>query len=120
MSEGQRLAAKLKTARDRLLVGAQHVSEGDSPWRPAPGGGAEIASSAPAAGIPPGEWSVVEILSHLVDVDRHWLREALAIRDDSDHVFVHFDDERWKEDPPTPEKNRWKASWPASPSLTPR
>jgi uncharacterized damage-inducible protein DinB len=42
------------------------------------------------------EWSVIEVLAHLPDVDRHWLAQALAIRDNPDHVFVHFDDDRWK------------------------
>jgi uncharacterized damage-inducible protein DinB len=42
------------------------------------------------------EWSIVEVLAHLPDVDRHWLAQALAIRADPEHTFVHFDDERWK------------------------
>lgn len=46
---------------------------------------------------PPGdEWSVLDVLRHIPDVDRHWLEQALAIHDDATHVFVHFDDERWK------------------------
>lgn len=47
-----------------------------------------------------GEWSVVEVLAHLPDVDRHWLEQALLIRDNPDHIFVHFDDERWKRNHP--------------------
>ena len=53
--------------------------------------------------------------SHLVDVDRHWLHEALAIRDDTDHVFVHFDDERWKADHPDAREESLE-SVPASPA----
>jgi uncharacterized damage-inducible protein DinB len=47
------------------------------------------------------EWSIIEVLAHLIDVDNHWLDEALAIRDDSDHTFVGFDDDRWKREHPT-------------------
>ena len=46
------------------------------------------------------EWSVIEVLTHLPDVDRHWLAQALAIRDNPDHLFVHFDDDRWKREHP--------------------
>ncbi len=46
------------------------------------------------------EWSIIEVLTHLIDVDEHWLTQALAIRDDSEHTFVHFDDERWKREHP--------------------
>ena len=42
------------------------------------------------------EWSIIEVVAHLADVDRHWLGQALAIRDNAQHIFVHFDDERWK------------------------
>jgi uncharacterized damage-inducible protein DinB len=46
------------------------------------------------------EWSIVEVLAHLPDVDHHWLAQALAIPDDPEHLFVHFDDDRWKRDHP--------------------
>jgi uncharacterized damage-inducible protein DinB len=42
------------------------------------------------------DWSIIEVLAHLIDVDRHWLAQALALRDDPRHVFVPFDDDRWK------------------------
>jgi hypothetical protein len=45
-------------------------------------------------------WSAIEVLAHISDVDAHWLSEALAIRDDPDHTFVHFDDEHWKREHP--------------------
>jgi uncharacterized damage-inducible protein DinB len=41
-------------------------------------------------------WSVLEVLAHLIDVDYHWLREAVAMRDEPGHLFIPFDDERWK------------------------
>jgi len=46
------------------------------------------------------EWCIVEVLAHLVDVDRHWLAQALAIRDDPRHLFAHFDDAKWKAEHP--------------------
>lgn len=48
----------------------------------------------------PEEWSIVEVLAHLPNVDRHWLAQALAIRDNPEHLFVHFDDDRWKREHP--------------------
>ena len=45
-------------------------------------------------------WSIIEVLAHLIEVDRHWLRQALALRNDAQHVFVPFDDERWKREHP--------------------
>jgi len=46
------------------------------------------------------EWSMIEVIAHLADVDAHWLGQALAIRDDPEHLFVHFDDGRWKREHP--------------------
>ena len=40
------------------------------------------------------------MLAHLIDTDYHWLSQALAIRDKPGHLFVHFDDERWKTEHP--------------------
>jgi uncharacterized damage-inducible protein DinB len=45
-----------------------------------------------------GEWSVLEVLAHLVDVDYHWLAQAIAMRDDSAHMFTGFDDTAWKQE----------------------
>ncbi len=44
----------------------------------------------------PNEWSIIEVLTHQVDVDHHYLSEALAIRANSEHAFIVFDDEAWK------------------------
>lgn len=46
------------------------------------------------------EWSAIEVLAHLIDVDYHWLGEASAIQHDPGHLFVHFDDARWKAEHP--------------------
>jgi uncharacterized damage-inducible protein DinB len=45
---------------------------------------------------PPGEWSVAEVLSHLVDVDYYYLSEALATCAQARRSFQYFDDETWK------------------------
>jgi uncharacterized damage-inducible protein DinB len=47
-----------------------------------------------------GEWSIVEVLAHSIDVDRHYLAQALAIRDTAGYLFVHFDDGKWKTENP--------------------
>jgi uncharacterized damage-inducible protein DinB len=43
-----------------------------------------------------GEWSVLEVLAHLVATDHHYVSEALAMRDKPGHMLVHFDDAAWK------------------------
>jgi len=45
-----------------------------------------------------GEWAAIEVLAHLPDVDRYYLSEARAIRDEPGHTFVYFDDEAWIRD----------------------
>jgi uncharacterized damage-inducible protein DinB len=42
------------------------------------------------------EWSVFEVLAHLVDVDYFYLAQAQGIHRGPDYTFVPFDDERWK------------------------
>jgi hypothetical protein len=39
---------------------------------------------------------VLEVLAHLIDCDHHYASEALAMRDQRDHMLVHFDDGAWK------------------------
>ncbi len=73
------LRAALRAARKKLLAAAGSLSDDDLRHRPSDDG-----------------WSAIEILAHLIDVDRHWLREAQAIAADPTHVFTHFDDKRWK------------------------
>jgi uncharacterized damage-inducible protein DinB len=53
------------------------------------------------------EWSVLEVVAHMIDVDRHWLEQALAMRDKADHLFVHFDDAQWKEEHSAILEARW-------------
>ncbi len=75
------LRAALRAARKKLLAAAGSLSDDDLRHRPSDDG-----------------WSAVEILAHLIDVDRHWLRQALAIAAGPAHVFEHFDDNRWKQE----------------------
>ncbi|MDP2674574.1 MAG: DinB family protein [Dehalococcoidia bacterium] len=46
------------------------------------------------------EWSVLEIVAHMSDVDSHYLKQAVAMRDGRDHLFIYFDDTRWKSEHP--------------------
>jgi uncharacterized damage-inducible protein DinB len=43
-------------------------------------------------------WAPVEVLAHIVDVDRFYLSEARAIRDEPGRMFIYFDDDAWKRD----------------------
>ena len=83
MADAQQLANELRVARQRVLDAAAGLSDDEARARPAD-----------------DEWSVIEVLAHLVDLDRHWLEQALLLRDVPDHVFVNFDDERWKREHP--------------------
>ena len=71
----------LKASRSALLHAASDVSPERAVLRPAD-----------------GEWSVLEVMAHLVDVDYHWATQALAMRDNPTHMFAGFDDARWKEE----------------------
>jgi len=73
------LAGRLRFTRARLLEAAARVAPDKRALRPAD-----------------GEWSVIEVLAHLIDADYHWLAQAEALRDVPDHLFVGFDDELWK------------------------
>jgi uncharacterized damage-inducible protein DinB len=42
------------------------------------------------------EWSVIEVLAHLVDTDYFYLGEALAAAATAGHHFRYFDDEAWQ------------------------
>src|SRR6266498_3790555 len=47
------------------------------------------------------DWSILEVLSHLVDVDYFYLGEALAMKNQANYGFRYFDDEDWKRRHPT-------------------
>lgn len=42
------------------------------------------------------EWSVLEVVAHLIHVDYHWLAQAQSMRDNAGYLFVPFDDAKWK------------------------
>lgn len=46
------------------------------------------------------EWSVLEVVAHLIDVDYHYLGQALAARRNPGHAFQYFDDATWKAERP--------------------
>jgi uncharacterized damage-inducible protein DinB len=83
VTNAQDLIETLKASRSALLQAASGVSPESAVLRPAD-----------------GEWSVLEVLAHLVDVDYHWATQALAMRDNPRHMFVGFDDAGWKEEHP--------------------
>lgn len=79
-----------KKLREQILAGRTALLEATN------GLTEQLARARPAS----QGWSAIEVLGHIPDVDDHWLSEALAIRDDPDHTFVHFDEERWKREHP--------------------
>jgi uncharacterized damage-inducible protein DinB len=77
------LVDDLRNARSELLAACQNVSDGDVHRRPNGSG-----------------WAIIELLAHLPDVDRYYLRQAKLLRDVPGHTFVYFDDEAWARENP--------------------
>jgi uncharacterized damage-inducible protein DinB len=77
----QELTETLKVSRRALLQAASNVTPERAVLRPAD-----------------SQWSVLEVLAHLIDVDYHWATQALAMRDNPTHMFVGFDDAGWKDE----------------------
>src|SRR6187200_318158 len=69
----------LEASRSALLLAASGVTPERTAQRPGD-----------------GEWSVLEVLAHLIDCDYHYGAEAQAMRETPDHMLVHFDDGAWK------------------------
>ena len=69
----------LKASRSALLQAASEASPARAVLRPAH-----------------GEWSVLEVLAHLVDTDYHYAQQAIAMRENPNHMLMHFNDEVWK------------------------
>lgn len=78
MSCAFHLVDELRNARSELLTVCQDVLDADLRRRPAD-----------------GEWSVIELLAHMPDVDRYYLSQAQKLRDVPGHTFVYFDEEAW-------------------------
>ncbi len=68
----------LRAAREELLASCANASDEAIRRRPDEG------------------WAPIEVLAHIADVDRYYLSEARAIRDEPGRMFVYFDDEAWK------------------------
>jgi uncharacterized damage-inducible protein DinB len=83
------LAERLAASRRALLAAGKGLTDA-------------AARSRPAA----DEWSVLEVLAHLVDTDYHYAQEALAMRDHRPHMLVPFDDAAWKRDHPDVNERR--------------
>jgi uncharacterized damage-inducible protein DinB len=73
------LTESLRAARRRLLTLVEGLTQDEALRRPSR-----------------DEWSIIEILAHLIEVDRFYLSQALAMRDGPDHLLSYFDDEAWK------------------------
>ena len=73
------LTETLKASRGALLAAAYGVTHERAVMRPSE-----------------GEWSVLEVFAHFVDCDYHYALQALAMRDNPNHMLVHFDDVVWK------------------------
>jgi uncharacterized damage-inducible protein DinB len=78
-SDVQDLTKRIRASRRALMSAAEEASGERLVKRPSE-----------------GEWSVLEILAHLVDVDYHYLAQAQGIHKGPDYTFVRFDDDRWK------------------------
>jgi hypothetical protein len=75
------LAATLRASRRVLLQTASGVTPESAVKRPAD-----------------GEWSVIEVLAHLIDTDYHYAAQAVAMRDKPPHMLAYFNDGAWKEE----------------------
>ncbi|HLF79073.1 MAG TPA: DinB family protein [Dehalococcoidia bacterium] len=79
----QDIVETLRMARARLLSRVAGLSQAEVTRRPTE-----------------DEWSIIEVLAHMIDVDRFYLGEAIAMRDGQDHLLAYFDDDRWKREHP--------------------
>ncbi len=41
----------------------------------------------------PREWSILEVLAHMIDVDYFYLGQAMAMKDHEAYLFQYFDDD---------------------------
>jgi uncharacterized damage-inducible protein DinB len=86
MSAAEELCAQLSSARQRFLSSAASISEAVARRRP-----------------DDDEWSVIEVLAHMIDVDDYYLGQALLLRDQPRPAFNYFDDDTWKRRHPSPD-----------------
>ena len=87
MTCSSHLVNELRAARGELLAVCRDAPDDALRHRP------------PSTHPEPVEgWAALEVLAHIADVDRYYLSQARAIRDDPGHAFVYFDDEAWKRD----------------------
>jgi len=71
--------AQLCDSRAALLAAMEGIDEGKLRTRPGP-----------------GEWCVIEVLAHMVDVDNEYLAQALKTVEEPGRQFTYFDDVTWK------------------------
>jgi len=93
MTCASHLLDDLRAAREELLAGCAGASDEAMRHRPR----ADHPEPAEGRRPEPAEgWAPIEVLAHIADVDRYYLSEARAIRDEPGRMFVHFDDDAWK------------------------
>ncbi|MGE0057589.1 MAG: DinB family protein [Dehalococcoidia bacterium] len=85
MSTSEGLCAQLSTARQRFLASVRDLSDAHSRIRPAG-----------------NEWSILEVLAHMIDVDDFYLGQAQLLRKQPGATFNYFDDDAWKRAHPLP------------------
>jgi uncharacterized damage-inducible protein DinB len=85
MSAAADVCAQIASARQRFLESVNGISNDDARLRPGP-----------------DEWSVIEVLAHMIDVDDFYLEQALLLRDAPGSLFSYFDDDAWKRIHPSP------------------
>ena len=86
MAAAEDLCAELSSARRRFLEASHGLSDANSHRRPTG-----------------DQWSVIEVLAHMIDVDDYYLGQALLLRDRPGAAFSYFDDEAWKRLYPLPD-----------------
>ena len=87
MNQSAQMLTALAEARRQFLQTVAGISESDARRRP-----------------DDAEWSVIEVLAHMIDVDDCYLGQALAICHMPGIAFTHFDDDAWKRTHPGPDE----------------
>jgi uncharacterized damage-inducible protein DinB len=52
----------------------------------------------------PNEWSIIEVLAHMVAVDESYLGQAVSVTQSPGTAFTYFDDDAWKMAHPGPDE----------------
>lgn len=86
MTADEQLLAALRRSRATFLAGVRGFSQDVARIR-----------------VVDGEWSIIEILAHMVAVDDCYLAQALDVSENPGISFSYFDDDAWKALRPGPD-----------------